>query len=178
MIRNALAATAVGEQYGLTKEEIRKGIASVMPVEGRSNIMQFGNLTLIDDCYNANPVSMRAALDLLGSVEGRTIAILGDMGELGEKTAIFHEEIGAYAVEKKITWLICVGKLSRFMYQGGCKAKEKTLNNTFVQYYETIDTLLDIIDNFDLLAAKDVTILIKASHSMQFSKIVDALKKS
>jgi len=178
MIRNALAATAVGEQYGLTTEEIREGIASVIPVEGRSNIMTCGNLTLIDDCYNANPVSMRAALDLLGSVGGRTIAILGDMGELGENTETYHKEIGAYAVNKKITWLICVGDLARFMYQGGCKAKAKTLNNTFAQYYGTVDKLLEIIHSFDLMSAKDVTILIKASHSMQFSRIVDALKKS
>lgn len=177
MIRNALAATAVGEQYGLTEEEIAAGIASVLPVEGRSNIVKCGRLTLIDDCYNANPVSMRAALDLLSSADGRTVAILGDMGELGEGAAGFHMEIGAYAVEKKITGLICVGSLARYMYQGGCKMKERTMHNTFVQYYETLEELLAKIKSGGLFS-EEVTVLVKASHSMQFSKIVALLKNS
>ncbi len=175
MVRNALAATAVGEQYGMSPEEIAEGIASIMPVGGRSNILRCGRFTLIDDCYNANPVSMRAALDMLGSAGGCTVAILGDMGELGENEVRFHREIGAYAVNKKITGLICVGRLARYMYQGGCKAKERTINNTFVQYYETLDTMLERIENGKLFTG-EMTVLIKASHSMQFSKIVEAIR--
>lgn len=177
MIRNALAATAIGEQYGLTIQEITDGIESAAPVGGRSNILKCGRFTLIDDCYNANPVSMRAALDMLGSVNGRTVAILGDMGELGEEEIKFHREIGAYAVNKKITGLICVGRLARYMYQGGCKAKERTVNNTFVQYYETLEMMLDRIENGKLFTG-EMTVLIKASHSMQFSKVVEAMKRT
>lgn len=175
MIRNALAATAIGEQYGLTQEQIVAGIASVKPVDGRSNIVKYGSFTLIDDCYNANPVSMRAALDVLSGVSGRTVAVLGDMGELGENEAQFHREIGAYAVEKGITGLICIGRLARYMYQGACKTKERTMHNTFVLYYETLEELLSKLEN-DRLFSYHVTVLIKASHSMQFSKIVEVLK--
>lgn len=179
MIRNALAATAIGEQYGLTEAEIAAGIAAVTPVGGRSNIVTYGSLTLIDDCYNANPVSMRAALDMLSRVSGKTIAVLGDMGELGENEAQYHREIGAYAVEKEITGLICVGRLARYLYQGACKAKERTMNNTFVLYFETLEALLCKLENENLFSYH-ITALVKASHSMQFSRIIKMLdqKKS
>ncbi len=176
MVRTALAATAVGKQLGLTNEEIAAGIEAVRPVEGRSNIMKCGKITLIDDCYNANPVSMRAALDMLSASGDRTVAILGDMGELGENTVKFHMEIGAYAVEKNITGLICVGRLAKYMYQGGCRVKEKAPHNTFVQYYETLDELLETIKKDGQLPG-DLTVLVKASHSMQFSRIVELIQK-
>ncbi len=174
MVRNALVAAAIGRQFGMTQEEIREGIAAVGPVNGRSHIVELKHYTLIDDCYNANPVSMRTALDMLSHAGGRTVAILGDMGELGEKKNKYHKEVGAYAVQKNITGLICVGSLSRFMYQGGCKAKSKTLNNTFVQYYETLESLLERIESGGLLP-DGATILVKASHSMGFSKLVEWL---
>ena len=137
--------------------------------------MPLAGYTVIDDCYNANPVSMRAALDMLSHADGRTVAILGDMGELGEKENRFHKEVGAYAVQKNITGLICVGRRSRFMYQGGCKAKSKTLNNTFVQYYETLESLLERMQSGGLFP-EGATILVKASHSMGFSRLVDMLR--
>lgn len=176
MIRNALAATAIGQQYGLTNEEIAAGIASVQPVGGRSNIIKCRELTLIDDCYNANPMSMRAALDLLSLAEGKKLAILGDMGELGEKQESFHAEIGTYAIEKKLTGLICVGRLARAMYQGACRAKEKQLSNTFVHYYESVEEVMTALTEKEMLT-RQLTVLVKASHSMGFSRIVDGLKK-
>lgn len=175
MIRNALAATAIGCQFGLSEEELKEGIEAVRPVGGRSNIIQTEHFTLIDDCYNANPVSMRAALDMLAQADGRTVAILGDMGELGEKEVRYHKEVGAYAVQKHLTGLICVGSLCRFMYQGGCKAKAKTLSNTFVQYYDTKEALLAGIESGGLLPS-GATVLVKASHSMGFSQIMEILK--
>ncbi len=175
MVRNALAATAIGEYFGMTTQEIQEGIASVRPISGRSHILPLAGYTVIDDCYNANPVSMRAALDMLSHADGRTVAILGDMGELGEKENRFHKEVGAYAVQKNITGLICVGRRSRFMYQGGCKAKGKTLNNTFVQYYETLESLLERMQSGGLFP-EGATILVKASHSMGFSRLVDMLR--
>ena len=175
MIKNALAATAVAQEYGLSIEEIQAGIGSVEPVGGRSNLLTCGKLTVIDDCYNANPVSMKAALDLLSLAEGKRIAILGDMGELGEKQEAYHAEIGSYAIEKKVTALICIGKLSKVMYQSACRSKEKKLSNTVVLYYECLEDLLEAMKGKTSLA-EGGTILVKASHSMQFSKIVERLR--
>lgn len=175
MIRNALAATAIAQQYGLTTQEIAEGIASVLPVGGRSNLIECGNMTLIDDCYNANPVSMKAALDMLSLAEGKKIAILGDMGELGEKWEEYHAEVGAYAVEKDITALVCIGRLSKAMYQGACRSKERKLSNTIVLYYEDLEGLFAEIQTGKTFT-DETTILVKASHSMQFSKIVERLR--
>ena len=84
MVYNALAATAVGTLLGLTKEQIQEGIRDVQPVNGRDHVIHAGSITIIDDCYNANPVSMKAGIDLLAqAADSRKIAILGDMFELG-----------------------------------------------------------------------------------------------
>ena len=118
MIYNALAATAVATMLGLSDEEIQKGIASVEPVGGRSHIIREEHVTIIDDCYNANPVSMKAAIDLLSMANSRTVAILGDMFELGSNENTLHYEVGAYAAEKGIDVILCIGNLSRNMYEG------------------------------------------------------------
>ena len=104
MVYNALTAAAVGLQCGLSLEEIKAGIESAKTLSGRCNIMHKNNLTIIDDCYNANPQSMRAAIDLLSMAETRKIAILGDMFELGSDELELHYNIGKYAVEKGIDY--------------------------------------------------------------------------
>jgi len=177
MVRNALAATAVAKCFRLTTEEIAAGIAEVMPVGGRSNLIQCGKMMVIDDCYNANPVSMKAAIDLLCTADGDRVAILGDMGELGEKEELFHKEIGAYAVSKKITGLICIGRLARFMFENAGSVKEETGSVTELGYYETLDAFLESVPGQSFLK-KECTVLVKASHSMCFSKIVDVLKQA
>lgn len=168
MILNALAATAVGNLLGLTGEEIIAGIEAVKPTGGRSNIIRHENYTVIDDCYNANPVSMKAAIDLLTTADTRKVAILGDMGELGEGENSLHHEIGTYAASKRVDLLVCVGKLSKNMYAG---AKEASIHGS-QYYYETRDALIAALP--DLVKADD-TILVKASHFMGFEHVVTAL---
>ena len=73
------------------------------------------NITVIDDCYNANPVSMKASLDVLRDAKGHKVAILGDMGELGENEEQMHAEVGEHAAKNKIDLLICTGKISSHM---------------------------------------------------------------
>ncbi len=123
MVTNALAAAAVGHLLGLTPTEIVNGIASVRAVDGRSHMIRKGEMTVIDDCYNANPVSMKSAIDLLMSAKGLKTAILGDMFELGEEELALHKDVGAYAARAGVDRLICIGELSRAMQEGyGSKA--------------------------------------------------------
>lgn len=171
MVINAMAAALVGELLNLTAEEIQKGIKGIQPVGGRSNILKISDKTVIDDCYNANPVSMKAALDLLSTALERKVAVLGDMFELGENSDALHAEVGAYAVEKGMDAVFCVGKSARFMYDA---AMEKYDGSQDIRYFEDREELLACLPG--LLKPKD-TVLIKASHGMGFASVVEALKK-
>ncbi len=183
MVLNALAAATVGKLLHLTSKEIAAGIEGVKPVGGRSNILQNNTITIIDDCYNANPVSMKAALDLLYTADSPKVAILGDMFELGANEYALHEEVGTYAVSKKMDLLVCVGKLSSHMYDGATNYLEKSnlalpiygidqTPQTKVLYFETRDKLIEAIPD---IIKENSTILVKASHGMGFDQVVKAL---
>ena len=173
MIYNALAATAVGLELGLKLEEIARGLKEVKALGGRSNVIQLKNYIVLDDCYNANPVSMKAALDLLKLAPGRKVAILGDMGELGPNAPKLHWEIGTYSVENKTDILICIGTAAAQMAEGA-RMQVQTFGklSTKIYYFETLNESLEQI-HF-LLEAGD-TILVKASHFMNFDKLVKTL---
>jgi UDP-N-acetylmuramoyl-tripeptide--D-alanyl-D-alanine ligase len=171
MILNALAATSIGMVLGLSNKEITLGIEQIKPVSGRNNIIKLKKYTVIDDCYNANPVSMKAAIDLLLMANTRKVAILGDMGELGQEEDELNKEIGIYAANKNVNIIICVGKLSSYMYDG---AKEVLGNNQDrLFYFKTKEDLLKMLP--DILEPGD-TILIKASHFMAFDRLVKAIE--
>jgi UDP-N-acetylmuramoyl-tripeptide--D-alanyl-D-alanine ligase len=165
-IYNACAAAAVGQALGLSDEEICAGIEAARTIGGRTNLIAAHDYLVIDDCYNANPVSMRAAIDVLSQGEGRTIAVLGDMGELGADERQLHAQVGAYVAERNIDVLFAAGELSAELAEGaGGKSTE-------VHYFETRDALLEELLPF--VRAGD-TILVKASHFMDYPKLVKAL---
>lgn len=176
MILNALAATAVGSLLEVAPAQIAEGIKAVKPVGGRSNIIRHERYTIIDDCYNANPVSMKAALDLLRMADTRKVALLGDMGELGTNEAELHRDVGEYAVCSGTDLLVCIGKLSRNMFEGARAILEKDSSSLIrlpeVLYFESRDALIDALPNF--LKDGD-TILVKASHFMGFEQVVNAI---
>lgn len=173
MVYNALAATAVGTLLGLDAEQIRQGISEVEPVGGRSHIIHGERFTVIDDCYNANPVSMKAALDLLTmsdlNVSPRRVAILGDMFELGKNEHELHAEVGRYARDKDIHVLICVGELSKSMYEAAV-----SMENIGQKVYYFVDKDSMICELEGILRDKD-TVLVKASHGMHFEEVVACL---
>lgn len=169
-VYNALAATAVGLELGLTLEEIQKGIAEAKTIAGRTNLIKANGYNVIDDCYNANPVSMEAAMDVLSHAKGRTIAVLGDMGELGEDEKALHYGVGKCVAEKKIHTLFCAGTLAA-EYKAGVESVE---NECKVFHFENKD---DMITELLSYVEKGDNILIKASHFMDFPKVVEALTK-
>ena len=169
MIYNAMAAAAVGVQFDMMKEEITAGISHVEAVAGRSHLIEAGDKVVIDDCYNANPVSMKAAIDLLATAPGRKVAILGDMFELGENERAMHREVGQYAAEKGIDLILCVGGLSSEMYEGAAEKGGEA------RHFETREALEAVLQ--DLLQPGD-TVLVKASHSMAFENIVQNIQEN
>lgn len=172
MVGNALEAAAVGKIYGLTFDQIAKGIEETRSLPGRSNIIDTGRYLIIDDCYNANGASMRAAIDLLSTANGRKVAILGDMYELGERSDEIHKETGAYAVSKGIEVLLCVGINSKSMYEAAMGSLMCEMQS--ISYFETVDELKKRLPS--ILEESD-TVLVKASHGMNFAAVVEFLKE-
>lgn len=171
-IYNALAATAVAMKLGMTPQEIAAGAAKVQAMGGRSHLIRTNRYVVLDDCYNANPVSMKAAVELLTNAVGRKVAILGDMFELGEKETQLHAGIGTFCAECGIDEVICVGSLSANMAQA---AKESGAAGMQVYHYEELEQLRRDLPG--LLQPGD-NILIKASHAMHFEKLVEDLTQN
>ena len=166
-IYNACAAACVGRIMGLTNEEICEGIAHAKTIAGRTNLITLGEVLVIDDCYNANPVSMKASLDVLAQADGRKIAVLGDMGELGENEREMHYDVGKYAANTGVDILFCCGMLSEELAKGAQRGHTKVMY--FADREKLTQTLLNFVEAGD-------TVLVKASHFMEFPKIVKALE--
>lgn len=170
MVYNALAAAAVGKIYGLTAQQIKQGIESLEPISGRFHMIDTKKFLIVDDCYNANPMSMKASLEVLSKGTGRRVAVLGDMGELGENEIQLHEQVGECAAACGIDACICVGTLSRYMAE-----KAKAVNPDFEVIYEPdIESLLKNLKDY---VKEGDTILVKASHFMDFPQVVKALQE-
>lgn len=190
MVYNALAGALVGQELGLTPDEIKAGIEAQIPVSGRNNLIETESLLIIDDCYNANPVSMKASLDVLATVDTRKVAIMGDMYELGTDEKELLAECGRHAAEKQIDVVICIGQLAKYMAEGASQvvnaismaadsaaqqegASSKHMIQSVVYHF---NTKADFFNEADTLLKKGDTILVKASHGMEFPEIVEHLK--
>lgn len=170
MVHNALAGIAVGYALGMSDAEIKAGIEALKPLAGRNHLIETNTYTIIDDCYNANPISMKASIDVLSKADTRTVAILGDMGELGAKEKEMHYDVGQHTAKAGIHVLICIGTLSEELARG---AKETGCN---IQIYHYPDQEHFFAEMSSILEKND-TILVKASHAMAFEKIVKKLER-
>lgn len=165
---NAAAAAAVAQVLGFSREEIAEGIAHTPSVPQRCSVETLGTLTLINDYYNANPISVKAAIDLLcGMPEPRT-AILGDMLELGSRSDELHREIGVYAAAKKLDRLVFIGPGARSMYL----AAKETAADGMALYYADVEAFEN---SAEPLLPADGTVLMKASRKMAFEKVRNCL---
>ena len=169
MIYPTLMAAAVGEALGMAPDEIIRGIGAFLPTKMRMNIIRCkGDVVILNDAYNANPQSMRAAAAVLGDAQGRRrVAVVGDMKELGSGSEQFHRAVGGYFAQSGADRLIAIGGLARFIAEG---AKAAGLEQA--DYFPTLDAAKNALLR-ELRAG--VTILVKASRSMAFEKIVDFL---
>ena len=176
MVLNAAAAACVARLLKLTPEQIAAGIGKVVPVNGRNNLIRLSQYTLIDDCYNANPASMRAALDLLAMADTEKVAVLGDMFGLGEENSDeLHRQVGAYAAMRQIDRILCVGERAQHMFQAACDNAEETER---VTHFPSLEALLAALGKERRKYIPDgSTVLIKASHAMEFEKVLEFLNQ-
>ena len=161
-VRNALAAAACAHAVGITASTIAQGLTAFRPYTGRLQVKQaVGGATVIDDSYNANPDSVRAAIDVLASCPPPTALVLGDMGEVGERSSEFHREVGEYARAQGVTQLLAMGEASREAVAA------------FGPGARHFDSVQDLISNL-----KGNTILVKGSRFMKMERVVAALTGS
>ena len=162
-VRNALAAIACCVAAGVADEDIERGLGMFAPVSGRlQKKSAVCGAVVIDDTYNANPDSVRAAIDVLAQSSAPHILVLGDMGEVGTQGQQFHEEIAAYAASRGIADVFVTGELARHMTGAGAR------------HFEQFDDLLAALDAH-LGSKSDATVLVKGSRFMKMERVVQHL---
>lgn len=171
MVLNALAAAGVGMLMGLNADEIKNGIESFSPTKMRMDIsVSESGIKIINDTYNANPVSMKSAIDVLSGCEGKKAAVIGDMFELGSFAADMHYDVGRYAAQKGIDRLIFIGEMSANMK----KAAEDTGFKDYFYFPAQEDFLKhDMKEFFD----SSYTVLVKASRGMHLEDTVRKIQE-
>jgi len=158
-VENALAASACATQLGIGINRIKQGLELTLPERGRLNLLHCNSFTILDDSYNANPHSMKAAIDTLSSFSGEKIAVLGSMVELGDESREFHQKIGDYLRMSSIDKIYTIGNDARH-YRG--------------ESFNTIELLYKHLCKHHYSA----TILIKGSRIMQLDKLVNLFVKT
>ena len=165
-VRNALAAVACTYAAGVALEKIKLGLDTFAPVSGRLQKKAATNgAVVIDDTYNANPDSVRAAIDVLSKAATPRVLVLGDMGEVGTQGREFHEEVGAYAQHKGIEQVLVTGELAAHM-------NGVAVQGASIRHFENFGDLLAAVD---AAVTPDATVLIKGSRFMKMERVVQHL---
>jgi len=168
MIYPALMSAAVGAHFGLTGAQIASGILNFSPTKMRMNQIRRGDgITILNDTYNANPQSMRAAVEVLANTTGDyKAAVLGDMFELGPLAPALHRGVGEYLAKSGVDCLVAVGELAKHIYDAALSLPE-------AYYCASKEEARPVLD---ALIRPNATILVKASRGMAFEDLVDYLK--
>ncbi|RHW76717.1 UDP-N-acetylmuramoyl-tripeptide--D-alanyl-D-alanine ligase [Colwellia sp. RSH04] len=176
---NAVAAASIALEFGASLDDICHGLAQMKPVKGRLNLYQLTDkVKLIDDSYNANLESAKAAAQLLSSYPGKQILILGDMGELGAQARSYHQQVGEFAAELDINTLLTLGVLSQSACDGFCANKSINEANSSQHFSHKDDLLNHIYEEFNQLLSdseEQIAILIKGSRSAHMEHVVKAI---
>ena len=164
-MRNALAAAAVAIALDIDLTKIKAALESIEPVKGRLNFVAgLNNALLIDDTYNANRDSMKAAIDVLSHKAGKKIVVMGDLFESGEKAQAIHEEIGCYARQKSVDRFYAVGELCKLTI------------NSFGENGKHFRNKMELIEQLKQELNADSIVLIKGSRGMRMEEVVQQLR--
>lgn len=171
MAYSASIAVAVGEELGLSRDEIVRGVAAYEPSGSRMRVVRLrGDRIILDDCYNANPQSVTAALEVLAKTEcDRRVAVLGDMGELGDLTDQAHYNMGALAAMLGIDFVAAIGTKAAKIADGASQSGGDVLH--FSTKEEAVTELKEQL-------GPHTAMLVKASHAMRFGELVDQLREA
>lgn len=171
-ILNAMAAIAVGLRLGLSEKEMQQGLSRFTPTALRMDIFTtIEGYKLLNDVYNASPLSMRAAVDTLADVaDGRKIAVLGDMLELGEISESAHRQIGEYVAKKGVGGLFTFGGQATYIAEG---ARQAGRQPAYIGTFDNMEALVQKLREF--LRSGD-TVLIKGSRGMRMERVSKALQ--
>ena len=168
-IKNALAAAACALAAGVPAETVSQGLSTFVPVQGRSRALPlrlYGrDITLVDDSYNANPDSVRAAIDVLADLPGPRLLVLGDMGEVGDQGTAFHTEAGAYAASNGIEHVLFSGTLSRHAHAAAPGS----------QHFDAMPALRQAAVS---LLPQVASVLVKGSRFMRMEQVVEAVTQA
>ncbi len=178
MVYDAIFAYVVGCELGMTEEQIRRGLATYRSGGLRQRLLPMGEITVLEDCYNAAPESMRAALYVLGSFARerhcRSVAVLGDMRELGVESRYLHEQIGVYAVEQGISVLLTLGELGASIAEGAMGAGLPDSSVLMHRDLSDLESAAHLLKSY--LEPGDM-ILVKASRSVAAERLIEALRR-
>jgi len=167
-VGNALAAAACALAAGVPLDVIAQGLNTFEPVQGRSRAFdihcQGRGITVVDDTYNANPDSVRAAIDVLAELPAPRLLVLGDMGEVGTQGPEFHQEVGLHAAQMGIDHVLCLGELAAFTAQA-CGAK--------AQHLDSIDALNNAVTQ---RLPQLGSVLVKGSRFMKMERVIAAIQ--
>ena len=175
--RNAMAATAAALAAGVSLDAIKRGLESFQPVKGRLQVKRailgaLAGAIVIDDTYNSNPDSMRAAIDVLASQAAPRVLVMGDMGEVGEEGPAFHREVGAYAAERGIDALFALGAAS----VDAVNAFNASASKQTAAHFGDVTEMVAALERAGY--GSNATYLAKGSRFMKMERVVDALTTS
>ena len=173
-VSNALAAAACAYALNIDINDIVIGLENTRPAKGRLNSQMLGNHRLIDDTYNSNPHSVRAAAKVLAAQTGTQILVLGDIAELGEAAVSEHQSLGRTIATTGIDILLCVGEYAKYTVAGAQEVSARDVINA--QAFDDKDSLLAYLQQYlRAQQAHPCTVLFKGSRFMQMETLIDAL---
>jgi UDP-N-acetylmuramoyl-tripeptide--D-alanyl-D-alanine ligase len=182
-VENTLAAWAVCRQFDMTIDDFAQAVSNLSPASMRTELLQIGTLTILNDCYNANPASMKNALNILTGLDParkrRLVFICGDMAELGTQTEPLHTELGTSIAQAKVELLIAVGKFAKITAGAAKTADQRNLDSRragpmqikcFEDTVSVSNNLHEFIKDYDIL-------LVKGSRTARLETAVEKLKE-